>query len=63
VADLDVLGGHVADAFTRLIDTVKATEGEERDQARTHLLELFNVVGNHDERVRKGRTALMNALF
>ncbi len=63
VADLDVLGGHVADAFTRLIDTVKATEGEDRDKARKHLLELFNVVGNHDERVRKGRTALMNALF
>ena len=63
VADLDVLGGHVADAFTRLVDTVRATEGEERDRARTHLLELFNVVGNHDERVRKGRTALMNALF
>ena len=63
VADLDVLGGHVADAFTRLIDTVRATSGDERDRARTHLLELFNVVGNHDERVRKGRTALMNALF
>ncbi|PRY62873.1 putative thioredoxin [Knoellia remsis] len=63
VADLDVLGGHVADAFTRLIDTVKATTGDERDKARTHLLELFNVVGNHDERVRQGRTALMNALF
>ncbi|MFC7489486.1 MULTISPECIES: tetratricopeptide repeat protein [unclassified Knoellia] len=63
VADLDILGGHVADAFTRLIDTVKATEGDDRDKARTHLLELFNVVGNHDERVRKGRTALMNALF
>lgn len=63
VADLDVLGGHVADAFTRLIDTVKATEGADRDKARTHLLELFSVVGNSDERVRKGRTALMNALF
>ncbi|MFW5468885.1 tetratricopeptide repeat protein [Knoellia sp. CPCC 206435] len=63
VADLDVLGGHVVDAFTRLIDTVKASEGVDRDRARTHLLELFNVVGNHDERVRKGRTALMNALF
>lgn len=63
VADLDVLGGHVADAFTRLIDTVKVTAGEDRDKVRTHLLELFNVVGNHDERVRKGRTALMNALF
>ena len=63
VADLDVLGGHVEDAFTRLLDLVRTSAGDERDRARTHLLELFNVVGNHDERVRKGRTALMSALF
>jgi putative thioredoxin len=63
VADLDVLGGHVEDAFTRLVDLVRATTGEERDRVRSHLLELFSVVGNHDERVKKGRTALMNALF
>lgn len=63
VADLDVLGGHVEDAFTRLLDLVRSTSGEERDRVRTHLLELFSVVGNHDERVRKGRTALMSALF
>jgi putative thioredoxin len=63
VADLDVLGGHVEDAFTRLLDLVRATAGDDRDRARTHLLELFAVVGNHDERVRKGRTALMSALF
>ena len=63
VADLDVLGGHVEDAFTRLLDLVRSTSGDERDRARTHLLELFSVVGNHDERVRKGRTALMSALF
>ncbi len=63
VADLDVLGGHVEDAFGRLIEIVKATAGDEREQARTHLLELFSVVGSHDERVRKARTALMSALF
>lgn len=63
VADLDVLGGHVEDAFTRLIDLVRSSAGDERDRARTHLLDLFSVVGNHDERVRKGRTALMSALF
>jgi putative thioredoxin len=63
VADLDVLGGHVEDAFTRLLDLVRATSGEDRDRVRTHLLELFSVVGNHDERVRRGRTALMSALF
>ncbi len=63
VADLDVLGGHVEDAFLRLIDLVRVTSGDEREQARQHLLQLFAVVGSHDERVRKARTALMSALF
>ncbi|MBM6545818.1 tetratricopeptide repeat protein [Janibacter sp. YIM B02568] len=63
VADLDVLGGHVEDAFTRLIDVVRATAGEERDRVKAHLLDLFAVVGNQDERVRRGRTSLMSALF
>ena len=63
VADLDVLGGHVEDAFVRLVDLVRTTSGDERDRVRTHLIELFGVVGNDDERVRKGRTALMSALF
>jgi len=63
VADLDVLGGHVEDAFLRLIDLVRATSGDEREAARSHLLQLFAVVGSHDERVRKARTALMSALF
>ena len=63
VADLDVLGGHVEDAFVRLIDVVRATEGDERDTVREHLVELFVVVGTHDERVQKARRALMSALF
>lgn len=63
VADLDLLGGHVEDAFLRLIDLVKATSGEDREAVRTHLLQLFAVVGQHDERVRKARGSLMSALF
>ncbi len=63
VADLDVLGGHVEDAFVRLIDLVRTTTGEGRDRVKNHLLDLFAVVGNQDERVRKGRTTLMSALF
>ena len=63
VADLDVLGGHVEDAFARLVDTVRATEGDERNTVREHLIELFAVVGAHDERVQKARRALMSALF
>ena len=63
VADLDLLGGHVEDAFARLVDTVRATSADERNQAREHLLELFEVVGAGDERVAAGRRALMSALF
>ena len=62
-ADLDLLGGHVDDAFGRLIDLVRRTSGDERDQARTHLLGLFAAVGNEDPRVLKGRQNLANALF
>jgi putative thioredoxin len=63
VADLDMLGGHVDDAFTRLIDLVRRTSGEERDQARQRLLSLFAAVGNDDPRVLKGRQGLASALF
>ncbi|MDP9395264.1 MAG: tetratricopeptide repeat protein [Actinomycetota bacterium] len=62
-ADLDLLGGHVEDAFTRLVDTVRRTAGADRDAARTHLLSLFEVVGLEDPRVLAARRALASALF
>ena len=62
-ADLDMLGGHVEDAFVRLVDLVRRTSGDERDRARTHLLGLFAAVGNDDPRVLKGRQGLASALF
>jgi putative thioredoxin len=63
VADLDLLGGHVEDAFSRLIDLVRRTAGDDREKARTHLLGLFAAVGNEDSRVLKARQALASALF
>ncbi len=62
VADLDVLGGHVSDAFGRLVDLVRVTSGDERNAAREHLLQLFEIVGPTDE-VTAARRALMSALF
>ena len=62
-ADLDLLGGHVEDAFARLVDVVRRTSGDERAQARTHLVSLFDLLGPDDPRVMAGRTALANALF
>jgi putative thioredoxin len=63
VADLDLLGGHVEDAFLRLIDTVRVTTDADRNKAREHLVELFEVIGTSDERVVKARKSLMSALF
>ncbi|MEV6594595.1 tetratricopeptide repeat protein [Streptomyces acidicola] len=62
-ADLDLVGGHVEDAFGRLIDTVQRTAGDDRDAARLRLLELFEVVGAEDPRVTAARRALARALF
>ena len=63
VADLDLLGGHVDDAFNRLIDLVRRTSEGDRDKARTHLIALFAAVGNDDERVQRARRDLASALF
>ncbi len=63
VADLDLLSGQVEDAFSRLVELVRRTSGDERTAARDHLVGLFELVGNQDERVSRARTALANALF
>lgn len=63
VADLDLLGGHVDDAFARLVDVVRRTSDEDRERVRGHLVELFGAVGNADPRVARGRQLLASALF
>ncbi|WP_107772397.1 co-chaperone YbbN [Nocardioides sediminis] len=63
VADLDLLGGHVEDAFNRLVALVARTSDADRSRAREHLLGLFAAVGNDDERVLAGRRNLASALF
>ncbi|MFC6061263.1 tetratricopeptide repeat protein [Streptomyces ochraceiscleroticus] len=62
-ADLDLVGGHVEDAFGRLVDVVKRTAGDDREAARVRLLELFEVIGSDDPRVVSARTALARVLF
>ncbi|MBT2524797.1 tetratricopeptide repeat protein [Streptomyces sp. ISL-99] len=62
-ADLDLVGGHVEDAFARLVDTVRRTAGDDRDAARVRLLDLFEVIGGDDPRVAQARAALARVLF
>ncbi|WP_143468034.1 tetratricopeptide repeat protein [Kocuria massiliensis] len=63
VADLDVSGGHVEDAFQRLIRLIQRSDAQTKNTVRERLLELFDVVGAEDPRVISARAALMRALF
>ena len=62
-ADVEMITGEADAAFARLIELIKRLSGEERNQARVRLLELFETLGNADERVLKARRDLMTALF
>ncbi len=63
VADLDVVGGHVDDAFGRLLDLFAALPSDERAPVRERLLELFGIVGDDDARVIRARARLASLLF
>jgi putative thioredoxin len=63
VADIDVAFGRVEDGFDRLLETVRRTSGEERNQARLQLLRLFEVFPPGDQKVSKARARLSSLLF
>lgn len=63
VADLDLSGGHIEDAFLRLLDLFQAASAEDRNVIRERLLELFEIVGPADPRVTAARSRLTNLLF
>ena len=63
VADIELAGGKIEDAFDRLLGVVRRTSGEERDQARARLVGLFEIFPPRDPRVSKARAALSSLLF
>ncbi|MGW9626775.1 tetratricopeptide repeat protein [Microbacterium sp. NPDC055521] len=63
VADLDLAGGHVDDAFGRLLDLFTAVDGDSRTRVRERLVELFELIGPADPRVTSARTRLTSLLF
>ncbi|WP_431711724.1 co-chaperone YbbN [Glutamicibacter uratoxydans] len=63
VADLDLVGGHVEDAFARLVRLVSRLADEDRERVRRRLVELYAVVGNSDPRVAASRQKLARVLF
>ena len=62
-ADIQIASGDYEAAFARLLKVIKSKSGDERDQAKSHLISLFNLVDPTDARLIKARAALASALF
>ena len=62
-ADVEIVNGGVEAAFTRLLNAVKATQGDDRTKVKNHLLELFALVDPSDPRLAAARKELASALF
>ena len=62
-ADVLVLDNRPVEAFARLTGAIRYSAGADRDRLRTHLLDLFEVVGPDDPAVARARIDLANALF
>lgn len=63
VADLDVSGGHLEDAFLRLLDLFPTLDPDGKNAVRTRLLEYFEVAGVDDPRVVAARRRLTGLLY
>jgi len=63
VADLDLAGGHVEDAFDRLLELFSAVDQDQKAPVRERLVELFELIGASDPRVVAARTRLASLLF
>lgn len=63
VADLDVSGGHLGDAFARLLEFYPAADSEGKNEIRTRLLDYFEIAGAEDPRVADARRRLTLLLY
>ena len=63
VADIDLASGRIEEAFDRLLGVIRRTSGEEREQARAHLVSLFEILPPRDPHLSKARSALSALLF
>jgi thioredoxin len=63
VADIELAGGRIEESFNRLLGVVRRTSGDEREQARKHLVSLFDLLPPNEPQVKKTRAALSALLF
>lgn len=63
LADVHAAGERIESAFDVMLHLVRATEGEDRERARKHLLRLLDTVAPEDPRAVATRRSLSLALF
>lgn len=62
-ADIEIATGNNEAAFTRLLNVIRSFSGEEKDKAKLHLIQLFNLVNPSDPSLLKARNELASLLF
>jgi len=63
VADLDMVGGHVEDAFVRLLGLYPMVDEDAKEVLRTRILSYFIVAGVTTDVVKRARGQLANLMF
>lgn len=63
VADIDMIGGQIQDAFDRLLDFVAAGHKADVEPVRKRLLEYFAIPEAEDERVKRARRRLATLMY
>jgi putative thioredoxin len=63
VADLDMAGGHVGDATTRLLTLYGTADPDTQNILRERLLAYFLIAGPQSDVVKKARTRLASLMF
>ena len=62
-ADIEIVNGGVEAAFSRLLTLIKNSTGDDRNKAKTHLLNLFALVDQADPRLISARKELASSIF
>ena len=63
VADIDMIGGQIQDAFDRLLDYLAAGHRDQMETVHVRLLEYFAIPDPSDERLKRARRRLATLLY
>ena len=63
VADIDMIGGQIEDAFGRLLDYLAAGHRDQIEPVRKRLLEYFAIPEPGDERLKRARRRLATLMY